>query len=588
MLAALRSTRARHTRPPCVTVWPVRRPESESPTAQSPPPQDRFGRLRRPNVVDWAAGALALAVYAVVQLAFLLGPQPYDPAYYFKTAVDVPDVAANLFTLRIGLVGPVRAAVLLFGPSEAALYAVPIAAGLALAAAVYATMLLLFHERLPAVAAALVTVLNANYLLKSSSIFPDTVATATFTAGFLCLLLGGRRTEEQGRGWAPTVFVVGAGILFGWTYLIREFSPVLLPAVLAAVGLLRYPLRRVAALVGAALATASLELLYGFLVYREPLVHARLLLERSEERVRRPKAETIERIQSQLDNAVDTIVLFPRLLLAWRVGWVFVLLLALFLAVLVLRSRDRRLWLLAAWCFGFWVVMAVLGLVSLPSGGWIVNVTNIRYWFPIFPPLVMGAFGGLALLVPKRTLLGRVSLLQAATAALAALALVPGFVEFERCASSHGWVNDPAGRWHELRSWFGTPEAAGYDVVWTDGKTLRLVPAYASTTFGAHLWDGRVENFFVDRRPAAPTTNLQRSLVLVHKDRLDPGELRRLAELLDEWSPVFVTGDEDMVVLAHTPPDDAAGSPTATWRTPSAEPENPAAAGTCGRPYVRA
>jgi hypothetical protein len=139
------------------------------------------GRLGRETVLDWVIGGLVLVLYAAVQLAFLQGPYPFDSAKYFRTAVDFPGVPADIWTLRIGVVFPVRAAVLLFGPSEAALYAVPLVVGLVLAAAVYGTMLLLFGDRVLAAAASLVTVLNTNYLLKSSSIFPDTTATAAFT-----------------------------------------------------------------------------------------------------------------------------------------------------------------------------------------------------------------------------------------------------------------------------------------------------------------------------------------------------------------------------------------------------------------------
>lgn len=144
------------------------------------------------------------------------------------------------------------AALLVFGPSAAALYAVPVGAGLVLVAAVYGTMLLLSRDRVLAAAAALVTGANNYRLFNSSFIFPDTVATATFTAGFLCLLLGGTRTrrEERREGWIPAIFVIGAGALFGWTYLAREFSPILLPAVVVTVVLLRYRLRHVAMLAG--------------------------------------------------------------------------------------------------------------------------------------------------------------------------------------------------------------------------------------------------------------------------------------------------------------------------------------------------
>jgi hypothetical protein len=559
--------------------------ERAVPAERLRPPPHGAGRLPRRALLVWGGGALVLAVYAAVQLAFLLGPQPFDPAKYFKTAVDFPDVPADWWTLRIGLVAPVHAAVVALGPSEAALYAVPLAVGLTLAAAVYGTMLVLFRAPLPAAAAALVTVLNTHFLARSSSIFPDTAATATFSAGIFCLVLGARRAEERGGDRVATLFALCAGVLFGWTYLIREFSPVLLVAVVAAVVLLRYPTRRVAVVGGAALATAGLELLYGFLVYRDPLIHARVLLD-LDERPLGARGAAINNFSGFLGDVVDSLLLFPRLLLTWETGWVFLLLLAVFVLALFHRRRDRRLWILAAWLFSFWVAMVAFGIGSLASGEWIVNVTSIRYWFPILPPLAMGAFAGVALLVPRRPLLGRVSLAHAATLGLAALALVPGLVEFHGCDAGNSWVNDPSARWHALRSWLATPEADRYDLVLADRETERLVPAFASSAFGYRLWDGRAEPFPEDGLPVVTADDLPSSLILVHKDRLDAAELERIAGLRNEWSPVFVSGDGQMVLLAHTSaPTGSASGAGQSWWLPAGS-RSSAAPGTCGRPHV--
>jgi hypothetical protein len=207
--------------------------------------------------LDWTVGAAVVVVCAIGLLVFLQGPNPFDPATYFDAALNFPGGGPNLFTLRIGLTLPVWITTLAFGASEAALYAVPLMTGLLLAGAVYGTTVVLFRDRLVAAGAALVTVLNAAYLLNASSIFPDTTATATFTAGFFCLVLG---AGERLTGRWPAVAAVTSGVFFGWTYLIREFSPILAPAVIAALILLRYPWRRALLVVVAALATAAIEL----------------------------------------------------------------------------------------------------------------------------------------------------------------------------------------------------------------------------------------------------------------------------------------------------------------------------------------
>jgi hypothetical protein len=556
----------------------------EAPTDPLPVSEPPVSRPKRTSPLDWAVGVTTVALYVVVQLVFLQGPHPFDPSWYFHTASDFPDVAPDLFTLRIGLLAPVHAALLVFGPSEAALYAVPILSGMVLVGAVFAIMLLLFGDRVLAAAAALVTGLNVNYLVNSSQIFPDLTATATFTAAFLCLLIGAPGSEAPSRRWLPTVAVVCAGVLLGWSYLVREFSPILLPVVVALVLLLHYPLRRIALLAGVALATASLELLYGLVYLDDPFVHARLLLERGDGEAVDGQVR-MAYIQDQLGSLLDTLLVLPRLLIAWDTGWAFILLAALSLLALA-YLRDRRLWLLAAWFLSFLVVMAVIGLGSFSSGHWVLNITNIRYWYPIFPPLVMGAFGGLWLLLRGR-FDGRhgLRIAQSASVVLAALVLLPGFREFSGCDAREAWRNDPAKRWHELREWFSTPEAGGMNVVWTDRYTSRLLPAYTTSTFGRGIWDGDVETLssLGDVPPADDV------LLLVHKDRWGAWEdgPEALEGLRDEWSPVFVTSDQRMVVLA--PKEAAAGTDAnahGDWWSLWAGFVAAAPGGTCGRnPY---
>jgi hypothetical protein len=541
-------------------------------------------RRRRETLLNAATCALVLAVQATVQVAFLLGPYPYDPAKYFWTAVDFSSTA-DIWALRIGLVLPVRVAVLLLGPSEAALYAVPLAVGLALAAAVYGSMLLLFGDRLVAAAGALVATLHTNWLLKSSSIFPDTAATAVFTAGFFCLLAGAKRSAAGDRT-AASVLALAAGALFGWTYLIREFSPILFPVALVAMVLLGHGLRRVVLVASAALLTAGLELLYGQVRFGNPFIHLRVLRNFDEGlHLLSPRhARSTEEIQARFNTLLDTMSLFPRLLLTWRAGWFFVLLMVVFVVGLALRYRDRRLWILASWVFSFWIVMATLGLPSLPSGRWLVNITIIRYWYPIFPPLVMGAFGALVLLLPKRipTVIG-IAPVHLAAVLLAAFVIVPGLVEFERCKAKDVWVNDPPQRWHELRAWFATPEADLYALIWTDYRTQRLLPGFTSSTFGHPLWKGAVRRLPKVDGHLVPPPPRQRSLLLINSDRSGSSRaVTRLRQVREQWSPIFITEDRAMLVLGPA----TGPSSEDDWWNLVPQSRNTAKPGTCGRPSL--
>ena len=162
--------------------------------------------------------------------------------------------------------------------------------------------------------------------------------------------------------------------------------------------------------------------------------------------------------------------------------------------------------------------MALVGLGSFSSGRWALNITNIRYWYPIFPPLVMGAFGGLWLLLRRSGGSRGLLFARVIMVGLAAVVLIPGFREFSGCDAREAWRNDPAKRWRELRSWFSTPEAAQMSVVWTDRYTSRLLPAYTASTFGRRVWQGEIKSL-ASLGSVPPGRDPAATLLLVHKDR---------------------------------------------------------------------
>ena len=532
------------------------------------PRATRVGRalgLTRPQQLDLAVALLTIAVFLLFQLFLLLGPHPFDPTTYLAAAQDFPHIDATRWTLRIGLVAPVAIATRVMGVTEATLYIVPLSAGVLLVTAVYGTMLALFRDRVLAAAAALVAVLNADFLLNSSFIFPDNFATATFAAGFLFLILGALAARRSSP-WAAWI-VVCAGFFFGWTYLIREFSPILLPTVIVAALLLGYSLRRLGLLLAAAIATGALELAFGAIRWGRPLIHLQQLLNHRDEDFGH-RAETVAIVQRGTQDPLDALRVLPRLILSWDSGWPLLLLAPIFVAALVLL-RDRRLWVLATWCFGFWATMVLLAMGELPSGKWIINVSNIRYWYPVFPALAMGGLGGLWLIVrrfapPRRALLAA----QLAVVLAAALILLPGIAEFRSCSSKNIWRNDPMSRWHELRSWLGSAEAGSYGQMVTDRVTrTEFDPVYLSAPFGGRVWEGDVRAWPKSGARIEPANGADDSLILLNRRAVNslPGGLQKIQSLLTTWSPVFVSGDGALVVLAHRPVVPSAGLSAPWW-----------------------
>jgi hypothetical protein len=189
--------------------------------AESAPPETTSEHVgtapsrRRVRGLDALALLVIAVTFLVVQYLVFPGPQRFDPSYYFQLGTHFPHVKANWWSLRIGILAPLRLAIAVFGQSQAAQYTLPMVSGILLASAVFAMMRLLFHDRLVATATALVVVLNPNFLLNSAYIFPDTLSTATFAAGLL-LVIAGRPREVEPPAWVTTTTVAAGGVLLGF------------------------------------------------------------------------------------------------------------------------------------------------------------------------------------------------------------------------------------------------------------------------------------------------------------------------------------------------------------------------------------
>jgi hypothetical protein len=496
-------------------------------------------RSRLARRLDLCVLALVLLVFLTVAALLFPGPHPNDPMYYFHSAVNWPDVRLDYWTTRIGLLGPVVLVERLLGPGEVAVYAVPVAASAMLAAAAYGIVRTFRLDRVTAAGAALVTVLNQDYLVNSPYLFPDTVGTATFTAGMALLLYARPRPDGPSRRRADAVVVL-SGVLFAATYLVREFSPVLAPTVIAVLLLYRYDLRRVGILLASVLVTGASELVYGAAKYGNAFARLDVL--------RGGQVETAngqwQSFRDQVDTPLEAVMILPRLLLTWQAGWALVVLMLVFLAGVVLL-RDRRLTVLAVWFLNYYAVMVFFALVRNSKGDLYVNVPNGRYWYPLFPPLVIGGFMTLALAV--RRVGNRRALLAAplVAAAAATAVLVPGSVEYASCASHDIWRNEPQQRWQDVRAWLASDAAQRYDTVYSSSQAVRLLKVFSRTPIGRPLWPGAAAPIphLGDEMPAGD------GALLFMDQRFDSHA--RLRSLERDWVPVHVTPDGGGAFLAR-------------------------------------
>lgn len=492
---------------------------------------------------EWPVVLALVVLYLVVQTLYLKVPNAADPGHYFYSAARIPDLIAHHRTTRLGILLPVRAAMRVFGPSEASYYFLPYVTGVLLVISTY-SMAFLWFGRSVALGAGLLCFANPFILRASSQIFSDLPATAAFTAGIAALLLA----RPAGRG-RPAWLVV-SGACFGGAYLTREVVLLLFPLVPLLCWQLRLRMRALVLVAAAAAAVASLDFVYGWLAYDDPLIRLKVLLGRSDdlERINSDMAEYRNEVRAVQSSFLRSLGILPRELLAQTSGFFFVLLLGLLLVVSCWNRRPG-LRLLAGWVFGLWGVYCLLGLFETPSGDSILTLEIFRYWFLLFPALIVGGLGAASSLLPGR-----------ATPLLAlALALV---------ASAAGWrdihltAHDQS-RHHssylELRDWLAR-EGARYPRLASDKKTWRLLPMFVRSPLGRVLYAGDLE--LLDRPEYPPEAEVKVGLVLYNaasfqneysvRRRTAPDYFTRQP---DGWSLQWISSDGELVLYAKGTPE---------------------------------
>jgi hypothetical protein len=443
------------------------------------------------SAVDWLLVLLLVAGQMAIQTIYLRPPFVSDQMVYFTGALELPSADPNHWTLRIGLLFLIRLAQEAFGYAEAAYYFVPYLSGAGLVAATYWLGRLLFGRAVGAASAVIVFV-NPYVLRESSELLPDIPAAAAFAGAATLLISTGQRHKKTGQ-LTPRdrMFMVSAGILVGLSYLIRDVIAVFLFPVVPIIFLVfRLPLRNLPHVALPALGMFGVEILWGALVYSDPLVHLRIILaRRNPEEVLRARAS----MRAQPGFFTQTLLVLPRIFLQWATGELFLGLAGLLLAATVIM-RDRRVGILAVWALVVWISLTALGLIGDPGGRAGLRITKARYWFPIFPPLVVGGVAGAWLLV-GRLLSG--SRLRAATASavVMVLTLSIALATADQVGRWSIFVRSGSGHFSELRSWLASSDGGNGQILRTDHLTAQVLPMYTRTTFGSPVWSGTVEPF---------------------------------------------------------------------------------------------
>lgn len=493
--------------------------------------------------------------------AYLRPPYPSDQLNYFRAAqlfpepLDNPELAHQY--LRFGVTLPARAAIEVFGYSQAAYATVPLFTTVLLVVSAYALGALLYG-RVVGAAGAIALVAVTPLFLDGSELLPDVLAAALLTAA-LALTVAVRHGRVRA-AWPAYVLI---GVLLGWSYLAREFVVCVWP--LVPVLLWHRARLRGLLLVAAPMALLfAAELALSALVAGDPLARLKAAAGHGQAPSPPDIAATYrdKELHVYLLRLPTTLEDFPE---RW---WLNVLLLLTGLmgvAGLVLLWRRRRggarrpllpLLLPATWVASLWVPLTLLGGVLDPAAPKL-RLQLIRYWFPIFPAFVLGGLGALAL-VTAWALRRRAPAARARPKVAAAVVAVPVLIAAIGTAgtAAAGWWHDPGTRaggavqMERVRDWLAAHRRPGA-TVWADRRTISVLAVYRQWPFGGRAWPMEQARYDAAARPAAG------DLVVVYGvgDPTVCGHCREAAK--DAYGPTlrpprtvreFATGDGQAVV----------------------------------------
>ncbi|MFI6518328.1 glycosyltransferase family 39 protein [Spirillospora sp. NPDC050679] len=447
-----------------------------------------FARRR----VVWLS-ALVAACGVVAQWVVMVPPLYFDPYYVWLGARDWPDVPLESWPFnevphqvtRLGLVLPARVAQELLGPGQAAYFAVAALGGALFFVGCYLAVRSLFGDA-AGVLAALLLIVHPLFTMtnpfgheitwSAGVMLPDMPGAGLFALGMAALVAASRRA-----GRAQARLLVAAGLLFGSSFLVREFLAFLFLAIPAYLAILRIPWRRnvIVGLPMAAILAANLA--HNQIVWGNPLAGLRSAAThggKSRDYVTRELAAKS----------------FLRAMHDWHpLGTVFVALLALTLLGWLV-TRDRRLALCLVW-FGMLAVPLTLLSGVLDPEDISLRAWLPRYWFAVFPALLAGGFGAVALLARRLLPAGRrVAGLALPTASLAALAVVLGSAyTVSAVRAVPDLPRDTA--WNELRAWFADGRGDGIRKISADRRLGQTLTFYTRTVWGEPLWKGEINDF---------------------------------------------------------------------------------------------
>ncbi|MEO7421030.1 MAG: glycosyltransferase family 39 protein [Ornithinibacter sp.] len=475
---------------------------------------------------------------------------PTDPYHYVLQTLEFPSdnwVALGLSRYGIFLANIPPA--FLFKNAEATYYFWPL-----LSTGILAAMVYLIGRRFWGVVAGLVAVVvlfsNTVVFYNLTRFYPDVMAIAIiYSAAFAAL----RARDRDFRGRSGVVWLLLTGFLLGWSFEVRETAMLSFPLVM----LLLWRRGSVLRAFGTVAVTVGLWLMVdvgiSWFVYGDPLLKAHILVGENPAGagypppIRPPSPGPAVPLEF---SRWDRFLTIPRTALETRPDGIWVVVTGI-IASLAAAARNlplRRISLGLLAVYGLNLLAGGLLLPERPFG----DLSNSRYWIQFFPAVAL-AMGGVTAIAVRwcadRWALTTRSKRGIATGILAAaVCTVPVFHAQQFMTNTPSFAPNGGDALEKLRD-YASETGFAPETVWTDTRTLRLLPVFQRASFGgSKVWTGEGRALTKNSEPHSGDAVLFYSAhdpaVCVHCNLNIQGWLSEHPTVPSGWELVFSTPDK--------------------------------------------
>ena len=486
------------------------RPDARGSDATQTSSRDASDRLAgTPTTLRDVGVAAGIALVVMVCAWVWRSPiVPTDPWHYVQRALDFPDrVWIPLGYTRYGLIMSNILPAGLFGNAEATYYFWPLISAGVLAAVVY-LMGRRWWGPVAGVVAVVVLFTNSIVFYNLTRQYPDVMSMTLVFVGAFCALMA----RDRGfRGRAAVLWILAAGFCLGWAFEVRETALFAWPLVIAILCRRGSALRVLGIAVLPVLGWAALDVVISGVAYGDPLLKPKTLMGFG---AGRPLPEDpTEAAVVAARSRLDYLLAIPSKALATRPDGLWMVVTG-GIAILVIVVRNWPLRLMSASFISVLLLNLAAGGVLLPNRPF-GDLYNIRYWIQYVPSLalVIGGLTGLLVAQLRRRMGARRPVAAVLVAVITGLAVcaVPVWVTVRTVPGIEAFALNGGDALEELRGFAETNQLEG-TTVWTDVRTVRLLPIFQRGIFGGDkVWTGKAKRF-----PKDPSTMRSGDLVLLY------------------------------------------------------------------------